>query len=221
MNRLRGCRVYHFHDTSGGAPVKQFSDSGDNLQLRSDAGNLAPFLAGLQAAHPTDYERVVSAIRQVAPFFRDFVLREEPAGLRLRWRQVGLDRVFSADAMSDGTLRFGCLATLLLQPEPPGLIVLDEPELGLHPFAIFQLANILRSASRISQVLIATQSVTLINQFDVSELVVVERDEGASTFRRPDIQRLAEWLTEYALGELWEKNLLGGRPAHESIRRDS
>jgi predicted ATPase len=122
------------------------------------------------------------------------------------------DAIFSANQMSDGTLRFVCLATLLLHPATPALIVLDEPELGLHPYAIVQLSELLRQASVRSQVLIATQSVTLMNQFQIDDLIVVERANGASTFDRPEPDSLHAWLDEYSLGELWEKNLIGGRP---------
>jgi predicted ATPase len=213
---LSGCRVFHFHDTSFAAPVKQFTTTADNLALRNNAGNLAAVLLSLRDSQPTAYRRIVGAVRQVAPFVRDFVLQPENNDrIRLRWRQSGSDAVFSADQMSDGTLRFVCLATLLLQPELPGLVVLDEPELGLHPFAIVQLADLLRQASTRSQVLFATQSVTLISQFELADLIVAERRDGASEFHRPDPEELAEWLAEYSLGELWEKNLLGGRPHRE------
>jgi predicted ATPase len=124
--------------------------------------------------------------------------------------------VFPADALSDGTLRFICPTTLLSLPGLPNLVVLDEPELGLHPYAIVQLADMLRAAAHDSQVLIATQSVTLMNQFELDDLIVVERAEGASVFDRPDPERLRDWLADYSLGELWEKNLLGGRPQAES-----
>lgn len=214
---LRGCRVYHFHDTSPGAPVKQQGYMSDNRVLHSDAGNLAAILLRLRTRDRASYSRIVATIKQVAPFFRDFVLEPELAEdrLRLRWQQEGSDVIFPADALSDGTLRFICLAALLGQPELPGLIVLDEPELGLHPFAIVQLSEMLRSASRESQVLIATQSVTLMNQFELDDLIVVERRDGASVFERPDPERLHDWLDEYSLGDLWEKNILGGRPQPE------
>jgi len=217
VETLRGCRVFHFHDTSRDAPVKRSGYISDNLSLRSDAENLAAVLLRLQDGDPGRYRRIVRTIKQVAPFFRDFVLKPELAAERvqLRWRQEGSDTVLPADALSDGTLRFICLATLLGQPELPGLIVLDEPELGLHPFAIVQLAGMLRAASQESQVLLATQSVTLMNQFELNDLIVVERRNGASAFERPDADRLHEWLEEYSLGELWEKNLLGGRPQPE------
>jgi predicted ATPase len=175
---LQGCRVYHFHDTSVDAPVKQRVSTADNLALRKDAGNLAAVLRQLRDSElrhdSAAYQRIVGAIRQVAPFFRDFVL--EPEGndsIRLRWRQQDSDAVFSANQMSDGTLRFICLATLLLQPDLPALVVLDEPELGLHPFAIVQLAGLLQQAATRSQVVIATQSVTLMNQFEIDDLIVV------------------------------------------------
>ncbi|GGK63448.1 chromosome segregation protein SMC [Sphaerisporangium melleum] len=216
VDLMRGCRVFHFHDTTRGAPVKQTGYVSDDLALRPDAGNLAAVLLRLRQTDRAAYLRIVGTIKQVAPFFRDFVLVEENGRLRLRWRQEGSDVVFPADALSDGTLRFICLATLLSLPVLPNLVVLDEPELGLHPYAIVQLAEMLRAASRESQVLIATQSVTLMNQFEVEDLIVVERAEGASVFDRPDRTRLHDWLAEYSLGELWEKNLLGGRPQTEA-----
>jgi len=217
VETLRGCRVFHFHDTSRDAPVKQQGYTADNRTLHPDAGNLAAVMLRLRDGDPGRYRRIVRTIKQVAPFFRDFVLEPELATdrVRLRWRQEGSDTVLPADALSDGTLRFICLAALLGQPELPGLIVLDEPELGLHPFAIVQLAGMLRAASQESQVLLATQSVTLMNQFELGDLVIVERRDGASVFERPDPGRLSEWLADYSLGELWEKNLLGGRPKPE------
>jgi predicted ATPase len=217
VNALRGCRVFHFHDTSRDAPVKQQGYASDNLALHPDAGNLAAVLLHLLEMERPSYRRILGTIRQVAPFFRDFVLKPERATerLRLRWQQEGSDTVFPADALSDGTLRFICLATLLGQPELPGVIVLDEPELGLHPFAIIQLAEMLRAASKRSQVVVATQSVTLMNQFEAGDLIVVERRNGFSSFERLDHHRLSDWLRDYSLGDLWEKNLLGGRPQPE------
>jgi len=212
---LRGCRVFHFHDTSADAPVKRYVPTADDIALREDAGNLAAVLYALRENEPASYRRIVGAIHQVAPFFRDFVLKPESSDrILLRWQETDSDAVFSANQMSDGTLRFVCLATLLLQPTLPALVVLDEPELGLHPYAIVQLAGLLRQASSRSQVLIATQSVTLMNQFEVDDLIVVERRNGASHFTRPDRSKLSDWLNEYSLGELWEKNMIGGRPGN-------
>lgn len=213
LNLFRSCRVYHFHDTSVNSPAKRLTPTADNLALRQDAGNLAAVLLSLRDNNGAAYRRIVGAVRQVTPFFRDFVLVPEADDrIRLRWRQVDSDVVFSANQMSDGTLRFICLATLLLHPEPPPLLVLDEPELGQHPYAIVLIAALLRQVSLRSQVVVATQSVTLMNQFQIDDLIVVERKAGGSIFERPDRNKLENWLQDYSLGELWEKNLIGGRP---------
>lgn len=210
---LAGCRVFHFQDTSSDAPVKQRVDDADNLTLAPDARNLAPLLARLQTDKPISYGRIVRVIRSVAPFFDDFVLQPEAGRMRLRWREKKLDNVFSADELSDGTLRFICLAALLLQPERPGTVVLDEPELGLHPFAINQLAGLIRDAATDGRkVVLATQSVTLLSHFNADEVAVVERRLGGTRVNRLDPEALGDWLANYSLGELWEKNVLGGRP---------
>jgi predicted ATPase len=216
LDAIRGWRVFHFHDTSADARVKQRQPISDNVALHSDGANLAPFLLALREARPEAYERIRSSVALVAPFFQDFVLEDRfPDSVLLRWRQVGSDMVFGANALSDGTLRFMCLVTLLLQPELPPLIVLDEPELGLHPFAIAVLADMLQAASRVSQVLVATQPVALIDQFEIEDLVIVERRDGASVFERRDRADVAGWLEDYSLGQLWKKNLLGGHPTRE------
>ncbi len=216
VDLLTSCRVYHFHDTSSDAPVKTMTPTADNLRLRGDAGNLAAVLLKLRhggAAEQAAYRRITSTINQIAPFFHDFVLEPEYSDrIRLRWRETGSNVVFSAEQLSDGTLRFVCLATLLLSPELPRLVVLDEPELGLHPSAIHQLAGMVRSASRRSQILLATQSVTLLNQFDAEDVIIVERSDNGTTLRKPNQEVLANWLDDYSLGELWEKNIIGGRP---------
>jgi predicted ATPase len=216
-NLLSGCRVFHFHDTSRTAAVKAPGPTADNLTLQSDARNLAAVLWTMRRSDKAAYRRILGAVRQVAPFFRDFVLEPEKRNdeIRVRWRQIDSDTIYSAFQMSDGTLRFICLATLLLQSHLPQIIVLDEPELGLHPYAVVQLADMLQAAAASSQVIIATQSVTLMDQLELENLIVVERESGASEFIRPDPEYLAAWLDEYSLGEIWQKNLIGGRPKRE------
>jgi predicted ATPase len=212
---LRDWKVYHFHDSSDSARVKQTADLADNVALRSDAGNLAAFLYRLQETNPATFRNIVEAVRLVAPFFGGFDLRPDrlnPDKIRLEWREKGADTYFDATALSGGTLRFICLATLLLQPEPPTTILIDEPELGLHPYAIAVLADLLRAATERAQVIVSTQSVTLVNQLSPEDVVVVDREGRESVFRRPSSADLESWLDGYSLGELWEKNVLGGRP---------
>jgi predicted ATPase len=208
-------KVYHFHDTAPNARVKQKHAVEDNRFLRPDAANLAAFLHRLVSSHPKHYRRIVDQVRSVAPFFDDFVLAPDAANeerIQLEWKHKTSDAYFNAQSLSDGTLRFICLVTVLLQPEPPSVIVIDEPELGLHPFAITQLADLLRSVSLEHQLIVSTQSVSLLNQLDLEHVVITEQTDDGTTFSRPDPQALRAWLDDYALGELWEKNVLGGRP---------
>lgn len=212
---LEGYRVYHFHDTSDHALVKGTADVEDNRFLRPQAENLAAFLYWLQEKQPAYMANIRDTIRQIAPFFDDFRLepsRLNPSKIRLEWRERGTDIYFNASALSDGTLRFICLATLLLQPTLPQLVLLDEPELGLHPAAITLLAALLTSAAQRTQVMVATQSVTLVNQFSPEQVWTVNRANGESVFSRLDAADMTEWLENYALGELWEKGVLGARP---------
>ncbi len=213
---LKSWKVYHFHDTSDTAKVKGVGEINDNLYLRSDASNLAAFLYRLKhGVFYSFYEAIRDQIRQVAPFFDDFILRPDPTSenrIRLEWREKGSDYPFMAYHLSDGTLRFMCLTTLLLQPHPPSTILIDEPELGLHPYAITVLASLLKSASQATQVIVSTQSVPLVNQLHPEDIIVVDRTDGQSTFNHLEPEEMKDWLDDYGLGDLWEKNLLGGRP---------
>jgi len=215
---MRSWRVYHFHDTSHTAKVKQIHGINDNQYLREDASNLAAYLYHLKNQHPSHYRRIVKSIQLVAPFFGDFHLRpttDNVDKIQLEWTELNQDIPFKANELSDGTLRFICLATVLLQPEAymPSVILIDEPELGLHPYAIAVLAALMSSAAEAHQLIISTQSVELVNEFAAEDLIVVNRENSASTFKRLDETALKEWLEDYTLGELWKKNLLGGRPA--------
>jgi len=209
-------KPYHFHDTGSNARVRQTCDLEDNLTLRPDARNLAAFLYRLEKKFPEHFGNIQDAVRMAAPFFERFSLhpsRLNEEKIRLEWKEKGNNDYFNAAALSDGTLRFICLATLLFQPSLPRLILLDEPELGLHPYAVSLLAGLLRSIARQTQVIAATQSVTLVNQFEPEDIIVADRDErGKSLFRRLDRSDMEDWLEEYGMGDLWEKNIFGGRP---------
>ena len=214
---LETVKVYHLNDTSESAKVKQIHRINDNDYLREDGANLAAFLFRLQKNHTAHYQRIVKTIQMVAPFFGDFYLRPTPDNsdsIQLEWIEKDQDIPFKAHELSDGTLRFILLATVLLQPETymPSAIIIDEPELGLHPYAINVLAALIRSASEQHQLIVSTQSVELVNEFEAEDLIVVDKHLGASTFKRLDQDSLQEWLEDYSLGELWKKNILGGRP---------
>jgi len=210
-------RTYHFDDMGESGRIRQRHGIHLNDHLYGDGRNLAAFLYRLQQQHPEHHRRIVEVIRQAAPFFAMFSLRphpDNPEFIDLEWMEKGHDGVMKAHQLSDGTLRFACLVTLLMQPPEfmPPVIWIDEPELGLHPAAIGLLGELLHAASVDRQIICTTQSVDLVNEFEVEDLVVVERQEGATVFRRFQENDFQEWLSDYSLGELWLKNLLGGRP---------
>ncbi len=216
LNMLRRIIVHQFHNTAPTARIRSKWDLSDNRWLKEDGANLAPFLYRLMNERPEYYTRIVDTIRLVVPFFATFELYPEFDRVLLRWREIGSDHIFNASQASDGMLRAMALIALLQQPEAdlPDVLILDEPELGLHPYAIEMLASLIESASQHVQVVVATQSVTLIDRFEPNDIVVLNRSGSETSFKRLSNIELEEWLKSYTLSELWEKNVVGGRPSH-------
>jgi len=215
-NRLKEFEVYHFHDTGDNSPMKGKVNIDDNYMLKSDGSNIAAFLYYLKEKHQKHFNRIEKTIQSIAPFFGEFVLlpnRLKSDLIQLEWKEVGSgDSYFNAYHLSDGTLRFICLATLLMQPEPPKTIIIDEPELGLHPIAINKLSSLIRKAAEEVQVIISSQSVNLVDNFEPEDIIVSDRIGKESVFTRLDKEKLKDWLGTYSLGEIWEKNIIGGQP---------
>jgi len=218
---LSRCQVFQFHDTSATAKIRGQGYVDDARFLRSDGGNLAAFLRQLRGKEPCKryYDRIVRHIQLMVPQFLDFdlePLHENDRYVRLNWREKGSDYLFGPHQLSDGSLRFMALTTLFMQPPNlrPRVIIVDEPELGLHPSAISVLAGMVKAAGPTTQVILATQSSRLVDEFTADQVMIVERDEKRprTLFRRLSEMDLAEWLERYCLSELWEKNVLGGRP---------
>lgn len=217
LRLLRSCRLFHFHDTSERSAARQPCYIEANRFLYPDAGNLGAMIYLFREQYPTAYRRISATVRQMVPDFEGFVL--EPSRLNenqilLNWTHKGRDYEFGPHQLSDGSLRFIALATLLLQPEEkqPLLIALDEPELGLHPAALEVLAGMARAASLSSQLVFATQSSVFLDHFEPEQILVVNSRSGTSEFRRLDAEKLAAWRADYTMGEIWEKNVVGGGP---------
>ena len=212
---ISGWMVFHFHNTSDRAPIKRDGNPYDNEYLRPNGENLAAFLYMLSRHEPDVYDQICDSVRLAIPFFEDFVLKPEElknceSSISLFWRQKESDYILWPHQLSDGSIRFISLVTALLQPNPPSTIIIDEPEIGLHPYAIALLAALLQSASTRMQVIVSTQSVDLVNEFSIDDLVIVEREGGATVFRREEEEKLAMWLEDYAVGDLWKKNVING-----------
>ncbi len=211
---LDGLRVYHFHETGEKSPFNSDSKIDDYFILQSHGANLAAFLYNLQQNNTIVYNRIVKVIQSVAPYFLDFDLRPNTEGgeyIRLAWRDKYSENRYGATDLSDGTIRFIALVTLFLQPNPPAVIIIDEPELGLHPFAINKLAGLVRSFARQEgkQVILSTQSVELVNNFSAQEVITVDNKNGQSEFNRLKESELSEWLkNDYMIGDMWRQNIL-------------
>lgn len=217
LHLLRSCRLFHFHDTSANASIRDAAYIEVNRFLYPDAGNLAAMLYLFEKQYPTAFRRISSAVTQLIPAFHSFLLQPSLLNtnqILLKWFQSGSDYEFGPHQLSDGTIRFLALATLFHQPPEfmPLLIAIDEPELGLHPAALEVLAGMVKSASQHCQVILATQSSTLLDHFDADDVLVADSRDGTTTFKRLTESQLDEWLDEYSLGEIWEKNVVGGGP---------
>lgn len=217
LGLLRRCAFFQFHNTSETARIRQYWPQDDCQYLKEDGANLASFLFRIKDQTPEHYRRIVYVIQDSYPLFNDFVLEPFNSHLMLKWKEKGSDYLFGPHQASDGLIRFMALAALLLQPEPdlPSAIIVDEPELGLHPYALNAVAGLFKKAALHSQVILSTQSPALVDCFAPEDIIVVDRNRHTreSTFHRLDSQQLKSWMEEYALSELWNKNVIGGRPA--------
>lgn len=213
---LRSFTVYHFHDTSLISKMRGPCNIGDNEYLRDDASNLAAFLYKIQRTDVQTFKFIEGAIRSVAPYFDCFDLKPDRTNsdlISLEWKEKDSDAYMNGLSFSDGTIRFVALATLLLQPDLPEIIIIDEPELGLHPVAVGVFASMVKRASKSSQIIISTQSTNLVNCFDPEDLIVVDRKDNQTVFRHLKTEEMKIWMEkyDYSISDLWEKNIIGGQ----------
>lgn len=215
-NHFKSFTIYHFHDTSTKSPMRGECEIYDNDLLRDNGSNLAAYLYRLQQTDEKGFKLIEGVVRSIAPYFKCFKLRPNPINpnkISLEWEEKDTDMYLNGYSFSDGTIRFIALATLLLQTNTPKVIIIDEPELGLHPAAINKFAEMIKKASFNSQIILSTQSTNLVNCFEPKNIVVVDREGGQSVFKRLSNEELSIWLNEYeySLSDMWEKNLIGGQ----------
>lgn len=216
--QLENYKIYHFHDTSISAPLRSVAKINDNRILSENGGNLPAYLFYLKEKHPLSFKRIEKIIQSVVPFFERFdlapLLIGEEGRINLKWTErEHPEHYFDAKDLSDGSLRFIALVTLLMQPKLPKVIIIDEPELGLHPTAINKLSGLIKSAAaKDCQIIVSTQSVTLLNNFETEDIITVDKEDNQSVFRRLDKEGLGNWIEDYSIGELWTKSIIKGQP---------
>ena len=212
VSQLEDLKKYHLNDTGKQSPFIQSSQiQNDSYFLYEDGRNIAAFLYSIKQNHPIFYKRILSVIKSVAPYFSDFYLEpNENNFIWLQWQDKFRSTIYGSTDLSDGTIRFIALSVLFLQPKLPATIIIDEPELGLHPFAIAKLAGLIQSvAAKGTQVIVATQSVELVSHFKPEDVITVDQVEGESKFSRLNSEELSSWLETYSLGDLWKQNIIG------------
>ncbi len=208
---LNGFRKYHFHDTSDKSPFTKLSHIENDIHfLYGDGTNLSAFLYHINQKHKIVYNRIIKTIQSIAPYFSDFYFKPNSENyLRLHWTDRYSDVLFGATDLSDGTIRFIALTVLFMQPTLPDTIIIDEPELGLHPTAIAKLAGMIKSVSaKGCQVIIATQSTDLISHFSPNNIVTVDQIDGETKFKRLQEDELQQWLEDYTIDDLWKRNII-------------
>lgn len=213
---LQGVRVYHFHDVGDNSPIKKTCDLSNNNFFDAQGENLPAMLYRFKENYSNEYEKIVFVIKMVAPFFQDFILEpDDNKNILLKWKHKGGDRPFDVNYLSDGTLRFIALATLLLQPDEfiPHTILIDEPELGLHPYALKVLAELFKGvAKRGKQIIATSQSVEFVNEFSAEDIIIADRKDDMSVLRRLGEKEVEQWLEEFSIGDIWSRNIIGGNP---------
>ena len=215
-NYINELMQYHFHDTGENSPFNKESNIENDIFILYEKGsNLAAFLYNIKKTTPIVYNLIVKTVQSIAPYFLDFFLLPDPNGnIKLRWQSKHSSTIYGVNNLSDGTIRFIALSTLFLQPELPDTIIIDEPELGLHPTAIAKLAGLIKSvSSKDTQVIIATQSTDLISHFEAEDIITVDQVNGESKFERLDSENLKFWLEDYTIDDLWKRNIIStGQP---------
>lgn len=211
---LQRTNVFQFHDTSDTSRLKQRWDAEDSSRLRGDAANLAAILSRIERDDCRLFDRISRHIKRVLPVFDRFQIEETYGKVMLRWKPRGTDKTIGPHLTSDGSLRFIALVTLLNLPREmlPNVLLIDEPELGLHPVAIEMIAHMVMQIADDCQVILATQSPLLVDHFGLDQTIVLDIRGDRTEVHTLEKENYERWLQEYSPSDLWRKNLLGGRP---------
>lgn len=214
VEMLGDCISYQFHDTSDASPLKTRWDVEDNHRLLGHGGNLAPILIRLREKETSIYNMICKHIGRVVPEFHSFQLDADYGKTLLRWKANATSKTIGAHLTSDGSLRCFLLITLLNLPDEmlPSVILLDEPELGLHPAAISLISHMVKSLASRRQVIVATQSPYFVDAFSFDEIIMLSLREGRTVANGINSRNFNHWLEDYSTGELWWKGVLGGYP---------
>lgn len=211
--RLASCTYYGALDISSRSPVRLPQEMRPAKLPGANGEDLVSCLYDLRETNPDRFEMVEDTLAAAFPDFERLSFPPVAAGkLTMTWKDKNFSKPIYVHELSEGTLRFLWLVTLLQSTELTSITLIDEPEVSLHPELLRLLADLMREASKRTQLIVATHSDRLIRFLKPEEVLVCDAEDGLTTMTWADTMDLAKWLAEYTLDELWSMNLMGGRP---------
>ena len=216
LRLLQEWTLYENINVGFDAPVRQPSLLRPTMRLAPKGNNLASVLYSMQQQHPAIWKEIEEILETAYANFHSITFPPEGGDgkVLLRWweRPYEKESGFSANLLSDGTLKFLCLIAILKSPDPPPLVCIDEPELGLHPDWIKLVAELMQSAASRTQLVVTTHSPQLVAKLSPDQVIVAEKVDGETQLKRLSEEKLKNWLEEFNLGDLWVAGHFGGRP---------
>jgi predicted ATPase len=203
--------VYDYFDTTPKSLIRKPMLPTSEKRLFADGTNLPQILNTIKINHKQQYKKIAEMLNEVNPNFSGFDFNFIGGNIELMLEESGLDSSIHVSNISDGTLRYLCLLSILYNPERGRLICIDEPEVGLHPDMILNIANAIKEASEKTTLIISTHSDNLLNYFDIENVRVFEKDENnATNVISYTKDQFSDWYKEFSLGQMWKQGDLGG-----------
>ena len=204
--------VYNSFDTGETSKIRRVAEYSTGTRLWKNGENLTQLLNDLRNNHSLDFEKIEEELHKVNPSYKNIEINNITGQAYLSLREKNLNKTIGALHISDGTLRFLLLETVFLNPNKGAFIAIDEPERGLHPDMIRSVAEMIKSAAQNSQLIIATHSPHLLNQFDLDDVIVFEKDESNSTLiKKLSDSDFSDYDGQLLPGQLWLNGEIGGK----------
>lgn len=208
---IREMVVYDYFDTTPKSPIRKPMLPTSEKKLAEDGTNLPQILNTIKINHKTHYRKIAEMLNEVNPNFVGFDFNMIGGNIELMLDERDLQSSIHVSNISDGTLRYLCLLAILYNPERGNLVCIDEPEVGLHPDMILNIANAIKEAAEQSTILISTHSDNLLNYFEIEDISVFEKDENNATQVQTYTQeQFADWYDEFSVGKMWKQGDFGG-----------
>ncbi len=206
--------VYDYFDTTFESPIRQLSPYYSEENLLSDGKNLTALLSYLNGNSVKAFDKLVEEFKNINPNFRELVFTTPVAGKSLlSLKEKNLDRAITIEHISDGTLRYLLLLSIFYNPKRGSVVCLDEPEMGLHPDMIYGISRGIKYAAQNgTQMIIATHSPLLLNDFELEDLMIFEKNEANETIvKKVSEEDFPDWEGEFLAGQMWLRGQIGGK----------